>query len=149
MSTLVAQLDAELLTAIKERDDFARDTLRFLKSVLKNAEIDGGQALTDEQAVAIIQKEVKKRHEAVAAFTQAQKPELAAQETKEAEFLQKYLPAQKGSDELAAAIQAYLAANPTTPDQFGRAMGALSQQFKGQADLSELSKLLRQAIDAQ
>jgi hypothetical protein len=74
MSTLVAQLDAELLTAIKERDDFARDTLRFLKSVLKNAEIDGGQALTDEQAVAIIQKEVKKRHEAVAAFTQAQNP---------------------------------------------------------------------------
>lgn len=145
--SLLEQIDADLLEAIKSRNELTRDTLRFLKSSLKNAELTNNhQALTDEQVVGVIQKEVKRRNEAIAAYGQASKPELAESEKKEAEILQKYLPSQKSETEIQAIITEYLAQNPTTPAEFGRAMGALGQQLKGQADLGLVSRLLKTAI---
>lgn len=143
---LQATLEADLLTALKSGDNFTRDTLRLLKSSLKNAEIEAGKPLTDEQVVTIIQKEVKKRVEAEELFKQANKPDLARSEAEEADLYKKYLPAQMDEAAITAVVAEYLATNPTTISEMGKAMGALSGKLKGQADMGLVSRILRQQI---
>lgn len=143
---LIEQIETELTTAIKSGENFTRDTLRLLKSSLKNAEIEAGKALDDEQVVSIIQKEVKKRVEAETLFNQAGKPDLAKSEAAEADLFKKYLPAQMDEADITAVITEYLGTNPTEISQMGTAMGALSSKLKGQADMGLVSKILREQI---
>ncbi|MCR4277596.1 MAG: GatB/YqeY domain-containing protein [Candidatus Berkelbacteria bacterium] len=143
---LIEQIETELTTALKSGNNFSRDTLRLLKSSIKNAEIEAGQALSDEQVVSLIQKEVKKRIEAETLFKQANKPDLAANEASEAELLKKYLPEQMSEEGIKAVIAEYLSSNPTDISQMGTAMGALSSKLKGQADMGLVSKILRDQI---
>ena len=144
--SLLARIETDLTTALKSGDNFGRDTLRFLKSVIKNAEIDSSDELTDDRVVGLIQKEVKKRLEAVALFNQAAKPDLAASEQAEAKFLQRYLPEQMSEAQIKATVTEYLTANTTEAGQIGQAMGELSAKLKGQADLGIVAKVLRQQI---
>ncbi|MDP3993197.1 MAG: GatB/YqeY domain-containing protein [bacterium] len=144
--SLIEQIETELTAALKSGENFTRDTLRLLKSSLKNAEIEAGKALDDEQTVSIIQKEVKKRVEAETLFNQAGKPDLAANEAAEAKLLKKYLPEQMGEDEIKAVVTEYLSSNPTEIGQMGTAMGVLSAKLKGQADMGLVSKILREQI---
>ena len=143
---LQTTLEADLLAAIKSGDDFTKETLRFLKSILKNAEIDTGKELDDQQVIAIIQKEVKKRSEAETIYRQIDKIDLADKEFKEMGLLKKYLPAQMDEATIIAAISDYLKDNPTEMSQMGQAMGALSAKLKGQADMGLVSQILRQQI---
>ncbi|MEK7535146.1 MAG: GatB/YqeY domain-containing protein [Patescibacteria group bacterium] len=143
---LIEQIETELTTALKSGDNFSRDTLRLLKASIKNAEIEVGQPLSDEQVVSIIQKEVKKRVEAETLFKQANKPDLAANEAAEAELLKKYLPEQMDEGGIKAVVTEYLLSNPTDFAQMGTAMGALSAKLKGKADMGIVSKILREQI---
>ena len=143
---LQTTLEADLLAAIKSGDDFTKETLRFLKSILKNAEIDTGKELNDQQVVAIIQKEVKKRSEAETIYRQIDKIDLADKEFKEMELLKKYLPAQMDEAAVVAVVSEYLQENPTNMSKMGQAMGALSAKLKGQADMGLVSQILRQQI---
>ncbi|MDO8650057.1 MAG: GatB/YqeY domain-containing protein [Candidatus Berkelbacteria bacterium] len=144
--SLQTTLEADLLAALKSGDNFSRDTLRLLKSSIKNAEIEAGQALSDEQIISIVQKEVKKRVEAETLFKQANKADLAANEAAEAELLKKYLPEQMDEEGIKAVVTEYLSSNPTEISQMGTAMGALSFKLKGQADMGLVSKILREQI---
>ena len=143
---LQTTLEADLLAAIKSGDNFTKETLRFLKSILKNAEIDTGKELNDQQVVAIIQKEVKKRSEAETIYRQIDKIDLADKEFKEMELLKKYLPAQMDEAAVVAVVSEYLQENPTNMSKMGQAMGALSAKLKGQADMGLVSQILRQQI---
>lgn len=145
--SLQATLETDLLTAIKSGDSFTKETLRFLKSILKNVEIDTGKALSDDQIIAIIQKEVKKRVEAEAIYRQIDKIELADKEFQEMNILKKYLPAQMDEAAIITVVTDYLKNNPTTIGQIGQAMGALSAKLKGQADMGLVSQILRQQIE--
>src|SRR3989344_5927346 len=144
--TLLERIESDLTVALKSGDNFTRDTLRFLKSVIKNAEINSSSELIDEQIVGLIQKEVKKRLEAETIYNQANKSELAHNEAKEAHILKQYLPAQLKEEEIKKIIVAYLSTNPTEIGQLGIAMGKLNVQLKGRADMSLVSKILRQKI---
>ena len=139
-------LDADLLAAIKSGDNFTKETLRFLKSTLKNVELDTGKALSDDQIIAILQKEVKKRVEAEAIYRQIDKIDLADNEFKEASILKKYLPAQMDEATIITVVTDYLKENPTTKAQMGQAMGALGAKLKGQADMGLVSQILRQHL---
>jgi hypothetical protein len=143
---LIEQIETELTTALKSGDNFSRDTLRLLKSSIKNAEIEAGKALSDEQVISIIQKEVKKRVEAETLFKQANKPDLATNEAAEAELLKKYLPEQMDEEGIRAVVTEYLSSNPTEIAQMGTAMGTLSAKLKGQTDMGLVSKILREQI---
>jgi len=142
-------IEQDLVAAIKGGDTFARDTLRLLKSSLQNQAIaENGHELTDEQVVSIIQKEVKRRQEAEALYRQAHKLELAEQEKQEVEIISHYLPAQLDEASIRSQITEYLQAHPTTLAETGKAMGQLSGQFKGKADLGLVSKILREQLQA-
>ena len=144
--SLVETIEADLLVALKSGDEFTRENLRMVKSVLKNAEIAAGKPLSDEEVAGIIQKEVKKRLEAEKLYEQAHKGDLAKKEAKEAAQLLNYLPSQMSEDDVKQIVVDYLAENPTDMSQMGSAMGALSAKLKGQADMGLVSKILREQI---
>lgn len=145
---MLQQVETDLVTAMKAGDTVVRETLRMLKSALKNAVIEKGSDLTDEEAIVIAQKEVKRRNEAIEGFTAAGKPDLAEMEAQEAKILAKYVPAQMTEEEIRSIIVTHLQANPATVADLGKVMGALSPQFKGKADMGLVSKLVREILSS-
>lgn len=143
---MLERIDADLIEAQKNKEELKRDILRLVKSALKNATIEKGSDLTDEEVIAVLNREVKKRKESIAAYEQANRPELVESELAEIGIIQVYLPELMSEDDIRTAVASYLAANPTTAAQMGQAMGALSGQLKGKADMGLVSKILRESL---
>ncbi|QQG50058.1 MAG: GatB/YqeY domain-containing protein [Candidatus Berkelbacteria bacterium] len=143
---MIERIEAELLEAMKSGDTSKRETLRMLKSSLKNAEIEKGTELGDEEVISVIQKEVKRRKEAFQSYQDAGRPEQAKLEEEEATILGAYLPEQMSESDLRALISEYLAKNPVAPNEIGKAMGALSAELKGKADMGLVSRLVRELV---
>ncbi len=146
---MISQIEFDLISAMKAGNVVERETLRMLKSAIKNAEIDKGSELTDEETITIIQKEVKRRNEAIEAFKTANKPELVEMETQEARVLQKYLPELMAEAEIRTKVGEYLSSNPATSADIGKVMGTLSAQLKGKADMGLVSKIVKESLQGQ
>lgn len=145
--SLWEQIDQELITALKSNDPKKRDTLRLIKSALKNAAIDSKKdLLDDEEVIKVITKEVKRRKESIEVYEQIGKTELAEEEKAELEILNAYLPEMMDEDGVKKVVLDYLEKNPTTPQEMGKAMGALSAELKGKADMGLVSKILRENV---
>jgi uncharacterized protein len=106
MTTLKDQLRADLSTAIKSRSTVTVATLRMALAAITTEEVAGSQAreLSDDEVLAVLVREAKKRREAAEVFAAAGREELATRERAEGEVLARYLPAQLGDEELAALI---------------------------------------------
>ncbi|KJY45887.1 glutamyl-tRNA amidotransferase [Streptomyces sp. NRRL S-444] len=106
MTTLKAKLQEDLTTAIRARDELHSSTLRLTLAAITKEEVAGKEArvLSDDEVLKVIAKEAKKRREAADAFAQGGRPEQAARETAEGEFLDTYLPKQLSDEELGAIV---------------------------------------------
>jgi uncharacterized protein YqeY len=142
VSTLKDQLRADLTAAMKSRDELVKSTLRMTLTAIGNAEVAGTEArqLDDDEVLAVIGKEAKKRVEAAEAFAAAGRDELAAQERAEGEVLARYLPTQLTDDELATIARtaveetaAELGERPG-PRQMGQVMKRATAATRGRAD---------------
>lgn len=100
--SLIQQIDNDLIQASKNGEALVRDTLRLVKTTIKNAAIDKGRALSDEEVVEVFTKEVKQRQEAVTLFQAGNRPELASKEQEEITILRRYLPKQLSEAEVEA-----------------------------------------------
>lgn len=138
-----ARIDEDLKTAMKARETERLGVLRMLKSALKLASIEQGGAearLDDVSALAVVRKELKKRQDSIEGFEKGNRPELAAKEKAEAEFLQVYLPQAMSANELAALVDAVIAeAGATSKAQMGAVMKLATQKAAGRADGKALS----------
>lgn len=136
MGTLKDRLTVDMRTALKARDEVTTSTLRMALAAVGAAEV-AGQAkreLGDEEVLAVLAKEAKKRREAAAAFAEAGRGEQAAKETAEGAVLERYLPSQLSDDELAKAVAAALTAGGFTGmAQMGPAMKAAQSAVAGRA----------------
>ncbi|OGD61028.1 hypothetical protein A3A71_02205 [Candidatus Berkelbacteria bacterium RIFCSPLOWO2_01_FULL_50_28] len=142
--SLLSKIESDLLEATKAKDAFLRDTLRYLKSALQNVKIERQHELSDEETISVIQKEVKRRQEAIESYKIADKPELAKQEQQEMDALQKYLPAQMREDEIRQKVTDFLANHPELKENIGQLMGRLSAELKGKADMGLVSKIAKE-----
>ena len=142
MSTLKERLRSDLTAAMKARDELVKATLRMTLTAIGNAEVAGDEAraLGDDEVLAIIRREAKKRAESAEAFAGAGRGELAAQERAEGEVLARSLPAQLSDDELTeiarAAVEqtaAELGEQPG-PRQMGQVMRNATAKAAGRAD---------------
>lgn len=106
MAQLKDRLRADLSTAMKSRSAITVATLRMTLTAITTEEVAGTQAreLSDEEVLAVLAREAKKRREAAEAFAAAGRDELATRERAEGEVLAHYLPAQLSDDELKAVI---------------------------------------------
>jgi uncharacterized protein YqeY len=143
---LVQQIQADLTAAMKARDELTVSVLRMAVAAVKEAAVSGTEAreLSDDEVVALLGKEAKRREEAAAAFEAGDRPERAARELAERDVLARYLPQPMGEEELAALVDEALAEGGFDgPAQMGLAMKAAMAKVAGRADGKVVSALVK------
>ena len=128
------QIQADLKEAMKARDQVRLDTLRSVISAFNYRRIEAGSDLSDDDQLAVVQKLVKQRSDAITEFEKAGRTELVAKETREREILQRYLPAQKSAEDVRAIVRQALAGLPAEGRNQGALMKVVMPQLKGVAD---------------
>jgi len=138
------QITEQLKAAMKARDTTALNTLRALKSAIKNAAIDTGGAdteLHDGEIIGIVRKQVKQRQDSIEQFEKAGRAELAENEKAEIAILQTFLPAALSADELSAIVaEAVAETGASSRADMGRVMKLLQERTGGRADGKSLSQ---------
>src|ERR1700688_4340347 len=89
--SIAETINADIITAMKARDEHRLTTLRMVKSALRSKEIDKREPLTDAEQTAILSTLLKQRRESVESFTKGNRPELAANEQAEIEMIDGYM----------------------------------------------------------
>ena len=145
---LLQQVDEDLKSAMKARDELKVSALRMLKAAASNAAIQKGKAdLADAEAMEVIAKLIKQRDESVEAYTKGNRPELAEKERKEAAILKAYLPAAMPDEELKAIIQAAVKETGAGgPQGMGAVMKAVLPRVAGRAGGGKVSQFVREAL---
>ena len=152
MSALKDRLQADLTTAIKQRDELSAATIRMVLTAITNEEVSGKESrqLSDEDVVTVLGREAKKRREAAEAYDQAQRPELAQRERDELGVITGYLPEQLSDEELQTIVSAAVAQVAASGVSGGQAMGAVMKivqpQIKGKADGGTVSAMVKAAL---
>ena len=103
--TISERIGADIIVAMKAREEHRLTTLRMVKSALRSKEIDKRQPLTDAEEQQILTTLLKQRRESVEQFTKGNRPELAEKETLEITMIEAYLPQAAGEDEIRATVQ--------------------------------------------
>jgi len=140
--TLKEQLQADLTTAMKARDEVRLATVRMALTAVTNEEVAGKQSreLSDDDVLKVLARELKKRKEAATAFADAGKQDRADAELAEAKVLESYLPAQLSDDELTALVSAAVdEAGVSGPQAMGAVMKLVQPKVAGRADGSRVA----------
>lgn len=142
----LSQIETDLVTAIKAKNQLEVETLRGLKTRMQNEQIAKMKDLAEADLVALVKSEVKRRKEAAETYTAGSRPELAEKELAEAGILEKYLPPQMGEAEILALAEEVVATGGFTAADFGKAMGALKAKAGQNADGALLAKVLKEKL---
>jgi uncharacterized protein YqeY len=142
--TLLDRVSQELKAAMIAKDAERLSTLRLLKSAVGYAQIERRtENLTDAEVVALIQKEVKKRRDAVEQYEKGGRPELASKEKQEITVLESFLPQPLALDELEQLVRATIRETGTTSKkQMGQVIKAVQAQAAGRAASKIISELV-------
>jgi uncharacterized protein len=144
---LIDDVQQAMFGAMKARQGRETAALRLALSALKSAAIDARGELPDDQAVAVLQREPRKRREAEQAYRDAGRVERADQEAYERSVLERFLPATLEPDELARLVdEAVTSSGASGPKELGKVMGRLMPQVKGRADGNEVRRLVLERL---
>ena len=146
---LKEKLQADLTDAIRSRNEVVSGTVRMLLAAITNEEVAGKAAkvLTDAEIITVLSREAKKRREAVEAYTQAKRDDLAGKEKAEAAVIANYLPEQLSEDEIKKLIADAIAETDAKgPAGMGLVMKVLQPKIAGKADGGVVSGLVKAAL---
>jgi uncharacterized protein YqeY len=132
--TIGEKVQADIVVAMKAREEHKLTTLRMVKSALKNKEIDKREKLTDAEESQILTTLIKQRKESVESFTKGGRPELAAKEQAEIAMIEGYLPQAAGEDVIRELVQGAIAMMSESgtkpgPRDMGAVMKAVQQRI--------------------
>lgn len=141
------QITEDMKTAMRAKDSERLGTIRLLLAACKQKEVDERIELDDTMVIAIVDKLIKQRKDSIAAYEQANRPDLAEKEASEMKVLAAYLPARMGAEEVTAAVLAIVAAlDAKGPGDMGKVMGAVKAQLAGKADMALVSAAVKAAL---
>jgi uncharacterized protein YqeY len=144
---LTDDVQAAMYAAMKQRRGDEVAALRLALSALKSAAIEARHDLSDEEAVAVLQREARKRREAEQAYREAGRPARADQEAFELAVIGRFLPADLDPDELARLVDDAVAASGARgPKELGKVMGQVMPKVKGRADGNEVRRLVLERL---
>jgi uncharacterized protein len=140
-------LEKSLTEAMRSKDELRKRTFRMVLAAVQLAEVEKRDPLDEAGMMAILQKEVKTRQEAIAEAEKAGRPDLAADSRAELDLLKVYLPQALSAEELEAIIRAAIAeSGATTPADMGKVMKLTTPKIQGRADNREVSQLVRKLL---
>ncbi|OOX79514.1 glutamyl-tRNA amidotransferase [Snodgrassella alvi] len=146
--SLKQQLQEDMKTALRNHDSATLSTIRMALAAIKQIEVDERIEVDDTRFTAIISKMVKQRKESVRMYTEAGRTDLAEKEQSEIDLLQNYLPKMLDEAEIDVAIkEAITNTGAAQPSDMGKVMGVLKKTLAGKADMSEVSKKIKQLLN--
>ncbi len=166
MVSLKEQIQGDLSDAMRAKDEVRKSALRMLISAIRNSEIRTPPAgatdeelaemaklpplvASDDEVLAIVQKQLKQRRDSIDQFEKAKRTDLADKERAEAAILEVYLPQQATAEEIEAAASKVIAETGASgPRDMGKVMPVLSKQFAGRADGRLINETVRRLLGA-
>lgn len=137
----------DLVKAMKEQDKETLSVLRMVKGAVQLEEINVKHELNDDEMISIMSKQIKTRKESIVEFEKGNRQDLIDATQKEIDILSKYMPAQLSMDEVEKIIDdAFNKINPTGPSDMGKIMGTVTPLLKGKADMSSVSKIIKEKL---
>jgi uncharacterized protein YqeY len=149
MANLKERLRADLSASMKARDTVRTRTIRMALTAVSNEEVAGKTAreLSDDEVIAILTKEAKKRRDAAEAFAGAGRDDRAADERAEGEVLAGYLPAQLSDDDLAGIVAAAISETGAVGmSAMGQVMKTVRPQVAGRAEGARVAAEVRRQL---
>ena len=145
--SLLDTINQDLKAAMLSKDVIVRDTLRMLIADIKRFEIDERVEADDTKVSDLINKNVKQRRDSIAQFKSGGREDLVATEEEQLNVILKYLPEQLSEKEIQELVQDGIAAvSAESMKDMGKLMGHLKPIFKGKADMSIVSKLVKELL---
>jgi uncharacterized protein YqeY len=146
------KISEDLKKAMKAGDKTRVETLRTLRAALMEKEIEKrgtASGMNPDDELGVLASAVKKRRESIEHFEKAGRTELVAQESKEIEIIQEYLPKQLSDAEVLAVVDEVLSSTGAkTSGDFGKVMPLVMRQLKGKADGRRIQELVRERLGA-
>jgi uncharacterized protein YqeY len=144
---LTDDVQQAMFAAMKARRADETSALRLALSALRSAAKDAGRDLSDDEAVAVLQREVKNRREAERIYRDAGRTDLAEHETYQAEVIDRFLPAQLEPAELSRIVdEAISSSGASSPKELGKVMGQVMPEVRGRADGNQVRQLVLERL---
>jgi uncharacterized protein YqeY len=141
---LQQQIKKDMVQAMKDRNELAKNVLRMVNAEIRNAEIDKtDHTLTNEDVLKVLKKLSKQRKDSIKAYEEGGRDDLANQEKAELEIVEKYLPAQMGEQEIEKIVREVVAEMLGQDLNMGLVMREVMSKLGGQAD----GNLVRQVVE--
>lgn len=141
------QIMNDLKTAMKNQDKELLNVIRMVKGAIQLEEINVKHELTDEEMVSLISKQIKSRKETIDELKNSNRSELLEKTEKEIEILSKYMPKMMEVDEINKVIdEIFELVKPVDSKDMGKVMGKINPMLKGKADMSLVSKLIKERL---
>ncbi len=137
----------DLKDAMKKQEKERLAVIRMVKGAIQMEELNVKHELTDDEVIGIIAKQIKTRKESITEFEKGNRHDLIEKTNSEIDILNAYMPEQLSEEEIVKEIeQAFCSLHPTGPADMGKLMGHLTPIFKGRADMSIVSKIIKDRL---
>ncbi len=150
MSQLKTRIQDDMKAAMRAKDSARLGTIRMLLAAVKQREVDERIELDDAAVLAVIERMIKQRRDAIGQFEAGGRADLAAAETAEIAVLEPYMPARLGGEELDAEIRGAIAElGLGAPQDLGKLMPQLKTRLAGRADMGQVSARAKALLSGQ
>lgn len=147
--SLEAKLLEDMKAAMKAGDKIRLETIRGLRAQIKNAQIEAGKELTDDEIIRVLQSAAKKRKESIELFRAGGREDQAEVEAQELKIIESYLPRQMSAEEIAQLVnEAIQEVQATSMKDLGKVMGAIMPKVKGKADGKLVQQIVREKLSS-
>jgi uncharacterized protein YqeY len=141
---LKTRLSQDMKDALKGRQKVRLSALRLLSAAVKNREVELRRAVSEEEFLEVVAREVKRRKEAAEAYAKGSRQDLVDREREEQAVLEAYLPAGLSDQEVGALVEEAISATAASgPGDLGKVMAYVMGKAKGRVEGSAVSALVR------
>jgi len=147
--SILERVKKNLTQAMKEQDEVRRRTLRSLRAALANKEIEQREegtetTLSEEDALAVVRKQVNQRKDSIDQYEEAGRDDLAERERVEIEVLEEYLPDRLSDEELGERLDAIIEdVGATSMADMGPVMGRAMEEMRGRVDGNRVREMVQ------
>jgi uncharacterized protein YqeY len=144
---LKAQITEDMKNAMRAKEASKLGTIRLIIAEIKRKEVDERIEVSDEQALAIVEKMIKQRKDSITQFEAGNRADLADIEKAELAILSAYMPAGLSDEEIAAEVAAAVAASGAAgPQDMGKVMAIIKPKMPKGTDMTAVSALIKKAL---
>ena len=145
--TLKERITEDMKSAMRAGEKERLGTIRLALAAIKQREVDERIMLDDGQVLAVLEKMIKQRREAITQFQAGGRADLVAKESAEVSILEGYLPARMSDAELDALIAGAIASSgATSAKDMGKVMALVKAQAQGRADMGAVSSRVKEKL---